>query len=247
MAKNGTETPEQPAGKPADARRPKRNLPADERRRTLLDAAMELFAEKGMGITVQALADRVQVTQPLVHRYFPAKADLIAAIRDRIQNAHWDPAWHEVLTDRSRPLEDRLPDFYRQYLPHIYRASWYRGFWYAALADPAFAQTYLDHVHGELLVAMIGEVRDRLGYPPLDRVPPFEREVELVWGLHSTLVFLGIRRYVYHTPVSDDLDTTVLDQVHAYLLTAPRVLAELMPREAAGGETGSRRGRRSAG
>ncbi|MGO4836822.1 helix-turn-helix domain-containing protein, partial [Rhizobiaceae sp. 2RAB30] len=37
----------------------------------MLDAAVELFAEKGMGITVQSLADRVQVTQPLVHRYFP--------------------------------------------------------------------------------------------------------------------------------------------------------------------------------
>ncbi|MGO4839183.1 hypothetical protein AB4144_43755, partial [Rhizobiaceae sp. 2RAB30] len=140
---------------------------------------------------------------------------------------------HEILTDRSRPLEDRLPDFYRRYLPHIYRASWYRGFWYAALADPAFAQTYLDHVHGELLVAIIGEVRHLLDYPPLGSVPPFEREVELVWGLHSTLIFLGIRRYVYHTPVSDDLDTTIRDQVLAYLLTAPRVLTELMPREAA--------------
>ncbi len=229
MPKNGR--PESP--KPADARRPKRNLPADERRRSMLDAAVELFAEKGMGITVQSLADRVQVTQPLVHRYFPAKADLIAAIRDRIQNAHWDPAWHEILTDRSRPLEDRLPDFYRRYLPHIYRASWYRGFWYAALADPAFAQTYLDHVHGELLVAIIGEVRHLLDYPLLGSIPPFEREVELVWGLHSTLIFLGIRRYVYRTPVSDDLDTTIRDQVLAYLLTAPRVLTELMPREAA--------------
>jgi len=228
-------------------RRAKRNLPADERRRTLLDAAVALFSEKGMGITVQALADRVDVTQPLVHRYFPAKTDLIAAIRDRIQNAHWDPVWRQVITDRSRPLEERILDFYGRYLPHIYHDSWYRGFWYAALADPTFAQTYLDHVHRELLVSIIGEVRHNFGYPPIEKVPPFEREIELVWGMHSTSVFVGIRRYVYHTPTSDDVDTTVLDQMHAYLLVAPRVLAELMPAEAAHGKPGSRPKMRSAG
>ena len=47
--------------------------------------------------------------------------------------------------------------------------------------------------------------------------------------MHSTMIFAGIRRYVYHTPVSHDDNTTVLDQMHAYLLVAPRVLEELMP------------------
>jgi AcrR family transcriptional regulator len=207
----------------------KRNLPADERRRVLLDAAMDLFSEKGLRITVQALADRVQVTQPLVHRYFPAKSDLIAAICDRLQNAHWDPGWQKILTDRSRPIEERIASFYGEYLPHIYRDTWYRGFWYAALNDPTFAQTFLARVTNELHVAIIGEVRFRFGYPSVDRIPPFERELELVWGMHSTMIFAGIRRYVYHTPVSDHVDTTVRDQLHAYLMVAPTVLAELMP------------------
>ena len=207
----------------------KRNLPADERRRLLLDAATELFSEKGLRITVQALADRVHVTQPLVHRYFPTKADLITAICDRIQNAHWDPAWKQILTDRCRPLEDRLQDFYRRYLPHIYRDTWYRGFWYAALNDPTFAQDYIAHVKRELLTSIIDEVRFRFHYPSVDAVPVFERELELVWGMHSTMVFAGIRRYVYKLKVSDDVDTTVLDQMRAYLMVAPSVLAELMP------------------
>jgi AcrR family transcriptional regulator len=212
--------------------RPKRNLPADERRRLLLDAAMDLFSERGLGITVQALADRVHVTQPLVHRYFPAKADLIAAIRDRIHNAHWDPIWRQILTNRCRPLEERLRDFYGRYLPHIYRSSWYRGFWYAALADPTFAQVYLDHVTRELLTSIIDEVRARFGYPSVAVVPVFAREIELVWGMHSTMVFVGIRRYVYKIRVSDDVDTTVNDQMRAYLLVAPSVMAELMPASA---------------
>jgi AcrR family transcriptional regulator len=210
----------------------KRNLPADERRRLLLDAATDLFSERGLRITVQELADRVNVTQPLVHRYFPTKADLINAICDRIQNAHWDPAWKEVLTDRCRPLEERIAEFYRRYLPHIYRDSWYRGFWYAALNDPTFAQTYLGHFTRELLTSIIDELRFRFHYPSVTSVPPFEREVELAWGMHSTMVFAGIRRYVYHTPVSADVETTVRDQMHAYLMVAPMVLEELMPRAA---------------
>ena len=50
--------------------------------------------------------------------------------------------------------------------------------------------------------------------------------------MHSTMIFAGIRRYVYHTPVSANLDTTVLDQMRAYLLVAPKVLGELMPASA---------------
>lgn len=209
--------------------RAKRNLPADERRRLLLDAAMDLYSQKGLGITVQALADSVHVTQPLIHRYFPTKADLIGAIRDRIQNAHWDPTLRERLSDRTRPMEERLFDFYDRYLPHIYRDTWYRGFWYSALADPTFAQSYLAKVTRELLTSIVDEARFRFGYPSIKEVPVFEREIELVWGMHSTMVFVGIRRNVYHTPVSEDLDATVKDQVNAFLMVAPRVLQELMP------------------
>jgi AcrR family transcriptional regulator len=209
--------------------RRKRNLPAEERRRELLDAALELFSEKGMGITIQALADRVNVTQPLVHRYFRTRADLIAGIRDKIQNAHWDPAWRAVLTDRSRPLADRIPDFYACYLPHIYSAQWYRGFWYAALADPTFAQEFLARVTDELLLSIIGEARFEFGFPDLASAPATPREIELVWGMHSSHIFLGIRRYVYCTIVSPDLQTNVRDQMRAYLKVVPDVMEELMP------------------
>ena len=76
---------------------------------------------------------------------------------------------------------------------------------------------------------MIGEARSTFGFPDLERRPATPREVELVWGMHSTNIFLGIRRYVYQTEVSADLPTTVLDQVRAYLHIVPEVMEELMP------------------
>ena len=145
MQRRQTNDPAKRAPRPKS--RGKRNLPAEQRRRELLEAALDIFSEKGMGITIQALADRVSVTQPLVHRYFRTRADLIAGIREKVQFAHWDPAWREVLTDRSRALCERIPDFYARYLPHIYSARWYRSFWYAALSDPTFAQEFLGRVH----------------------------------------------------------------------------------------------------
>ena len=195
----------------------------------MLDAALDLFSEKGMGITIQALADRVGVTQPLVHRYFRTRADLIAGIREKIQFAHWDPGWREGLVDRSRPLQERILDFYGRYLPHIYSARWYRGFWYAALTDPSFAQEFLARVHDELLLSIVGEARVSFGFPDIERLPATPREIELVWGMHSTNVFIGIRRYVYQTEVSPDLPTTVRDQTRAYLHIVPEVMEELMP------------------
>jgi AcrR family transcriptional regulator len=230
MLKRQTEEPAKPEKKrsrPKSAR--KRNLPAEERRRELLEAALEIFSEKGMSITIQALADRVKVTQPLVHRYFRTRADLIDGIRKKIQFAHWDPGWRALLTDRSRPLAERLPEFYASYLPQIYSARWYRGFWYAALDDSTFAEVFLERVHEEILLSIIGEARHAFGYPSLECKPATPREIELVWGMHSTNVFIGIRRYVYHTPVSPDVATTVHDAMRAYLLIVPEVMEELMP------------------
>jgi len=207
----------------------RRNLPAHERKQVLLDAALNIFAQKGMGITVQELADRVMVTQPLVHRYFPAKTDLIAAIMDVLHNAHWDPQWKQMLTDRSQPLEERIVTFYRSYLPQIHNERWYRGFLFASLENPEFARSFIARMDEELFSVLIAETRNNFGFPSTRENPASEREIELVWGMHSTSVYVGVRRHVYHLEVSADIDTTIHDQVRAYLMIAPVVMRELMP------------------
>lgn len=222
-------------GKPIELREEglpvRRNLPAHERKRALLDAALDIFSEKGMCITVQELADRVRVTQPLVHRYFPAKADLLTAIKDTLQNAHWHSEWSEILSERSKPLDERVMAFYRSYLPYVFSDRWYRGFLFAALEEPAFAQAYVDHFFSELLMVLVNETRIHFGFPEIEEIPASEREIELAWGMHSTAVFVGIRRHVYHIPGPSDVDATMLDQMRAYLMFAPVVMGELMPRD----------------
>jgi AcrR family transcriptional regulator len=200
------------------------------RSREILDAALQLFAERGFEFTLQELADRIGVTQPLLHRYFATKADLIAACREALMHGHWKPEWRDIVADRGRPLHERLCAYYRDYWPRIYRRVWYRGFIFFALSDPTFAQDYLQQVNREILELVIGEVRHDFGYPAIKDVPIHEREHELIWGMHSTFAFLGQRHFIYEMPMPADLPTMIDDQVSSYLMAVPTLMADLMPR-----------------
>lgn len=220
--------------------RKRRNLPYDMRAREILDAALQLFAERGFDFTLQELADRIGVTQPLLHRYFPTKVDLIAACRQELMRGHWKPEWRDRLADRNQPLYARMIDFYADYLPRIYRRFWYRGFVFAAMADPSFAQAYLNQVTAEILDTVVEEVRHDFGYPSTAKVPIHERENELIWGMHATFAFLGKRHFIYDMPMPADLPAMVRDQVDGYLATVPIVMADLMEKRRALARSASR-------
>jgi AcrR family transcriptional regulator len=57
-------------------------LDPDARRASILDAATELFAERGPGFTTADLARAAQVSEGTIFRYFPDKASLLDATRD---------------------------------------------------------------------------------------------------------------------------------------------------------------------
>ncbi|WP_024817659.1 TetR/AcrR family transcriptional regulator [Arthrobacter sp. 31Y] len=57
---------------------------SEERRRTILDAAHEVFAAHGYrGGSLQGVADRVGLSQTSLLHYFPSKRDLLMAVLDR--------------------------------------------------------------------------------------------------------------------------------------------------------------------
>jgi AcrR family transcriptional regulator len=60
----------------------------DERRDQLLQAALELIAEEGYGgITIEALARRVDVTRPVVYSAFANLDDLLVTLLDKHERA----------------------------------------------------------------------------------------------------------------------------------------------------------------
>jgi AcrR family transcriptional regulator len=214
------------ATKKPNASGPRRNLPAHERRQELLEAAIDIYAQKGMAITVQELADRVHVTQPLVHRYFPTKADLLSAIAEVVQNGHWDAKWREILTDASMSLGERLESFYIYYLPNIYRPRWFRAFMFLTLSDPSFAQSYLNRFKATLFSEIVEGARIHFGFPSTRDRAASEREYELVWSMHSSLVYAGMRFSIYEMPPGADMEIVMKDQVKAYLSIARDVIEQ---------------------
>ena len=58
-------------------------MSAQERRASILDAAVKLFAERGFrGTTTRDLAAAVGVSEPVLYEHFPSKRDLYLAILD---------------------------------------------------------------------------------------------------------------------------------------------------------------------
>jgi AcrR family transcriptional regulator len=70
-----------PNSSPPVAGRRTRRLPADERRRTVLDAARRVFAQRGYdGSGTAEIAAACGCSEPIIYRHFPSKQALFAAV-----------------------------------------------------------------------------------------------------------------------------------------------------------------------
>jgi len=92
--------------RPLRAERPLRR-DAERNRRRILDAAQELFAQRGLGVTLNDIAHHAGVGVGTVYRRFPDKTVLIESlfeqslqeIADRLRAAVEDPdPWHGLVT-----------------------------------------------------------------------------------------------------------------------------------------------------
>lgn len=66
-----------------DARPRSNRLPRHERRRQLLDAALEVFVSRGYhAAAMDEIADRAGVSKPVLYQHFPGKLELYLALLD---------------------------------------------------------------------------------------------------------------------------------------------------------------------
>jgi TetR/AcrR family transcriptional regulator, cholesterol catabolism regulator len=80
----------------------------------ILEAATELFYERGFtGTTMQAVADRLQVTKPFIYSYFRDKNALLGAIYDRST----EPLMHglDQIIESDGPPAARFAEFIAQF------------------------------------------------------------------------------------------------------------------------------------
>ncbi len=188
-----------------------RRLSPEARREMIVAEAVRYFAEVGFSGPTRDLARRAGVTQPLLYKYFATKADLTEAVFERVYLDRLDPAWPTLLADRSRPLRDRLLDFYRAYTRAIFTYEWMRIFMFAGLAGEELNQRYLNRVRDLLLRPVLEEMREAT--PPGSQPP----DIEDMFSLHGSIVYLGIRRFIYQLPAPDDIDPIIERAVDRFL------------------------------
>lgn len=170
---------------------------------------MRYFAEVGFDGTTRDLAARAGVTQPLLYKYFPSKAALMEAVFEHVYLERLAPEWPTRLGNRARPLKDRLIEFYTAYTGAIFTYEWMRIFMFAGLAGEPLNRRYLEHLRDLLLKSVLGEMQERArGRKP---------DMEDIWNLHGSIVYLGIRKFIYQLPVPDDIAPLIERAIDRFL------------------------------
>lgn len=199
----------------------KKRLSPDDRRREFVAKATEFFSEEGFGGGTRALARRLGVTQPLLYRYFPSKDDLIKEVYRTVYLDPLETGWEKLLTDRTRPLRDRLQEFYRAYTDAIFTRKWLRIYLYSGLKGLDINRWYVGMVRDKILTRIIRECRHEVGLAAHSK--PSAPELELAWVFHGGIFYFGVRKYIYESPVLEDKERIISDALDVFLAGFARV------------------------
>lgn len=184
-----------------DEKQIKLRLPPKERKAQFISKAIEFFSQEGFDSSTRQLAAKLNVTQPLLYRYFPSKDDLINQVYEAVYMGRWDDNWDKLLRDQSKSLEERLNIFYQQYTAKVFEDKWLRIFLFSGLKGIEINKRYLKFVQ-ENVIQVIGDQYLKAYKPQQLRLT--DREQEIIWVTHGSLIYYGIRKHVYGSGVYSD-------------------------------------------
>jgi len=212
-----------PSTKSAGERdKPRRRLSSDERRADFIHKSIKLFAKDGFESSTRELARRLGVTQPLLYRYFSSKKDLVSAVYDEVYVRRWRPEWEELIADRSRPLVERLIEFYGVYTDAIYHPDWIRIYLYSGLKGEEINARYMRVVHSKILGPIHAEIRHAAGLPPREAT---NDEIDKLWVIHGGLFYFGVVKLVYQSQTTLRKSEAIAFGVTAMIDTMTRDMA----------------------
>lgn len=232
MATSIRKNPVQPKAEAIRSETVRRRLSPAERERQIVEGAVRFFSEHGLDGQLRDLARELGITHTLLYHYFPTKQALIERVYADLFAARWDPQWEVMLDDRSLDVEAKLTRFYTLYAKRILERDWVRVFVFSGLSDRYITERYFALLGDKLFPRLIRESRRFLGLSV--RSKPTPREHELLMGLHGSIFYMGMRRWVYglSQPVSrtDPFDEAfVHDRVRGYLLSLSEVVGLAAP------------------
>jgi AcrR family transcriptional regulator len=201
------ETKSTPVDGPGRKRSKRIRMSPEERERMILKGAMQFFAERGFAADTRELARGLGVSQSLIYKYFSNKQELLNRVYEETFVSRWKESWEPLLRDRSIPLEERLRRFYLDYASVVNDKIWIRIALRSSLAGHRLTRRYIMTYIDRLLQVIARELRHEQGLRTSG--PLSALELELVWHLHSTLIYYLIRREVHGVPVCADIPAVV--------------------------------------
>lgn len=211
--------------KPAEtARIPRQRLTPEEREHDIIQRAVSVLARHGFEVSTRDLAKELGITQPLLYRYFPNKEALVDRVYEEVFVRRWNPEWEEWLSDRSTPLRERLCRYLKDYARFILRNEWIRIFIYAGLSRGGINQKYLSRLRERHFAVIARELRYEFDIPDPRNEIEEEDEIELVWATHSSVFYLGVRKWIYEQAIPKNIDHVIDMRVDAFLQGVPPVL-----------------------
>jgi len=202
----------------------RRRLDPKEREAEITRAAIAFFARHGFDGSTRDFAASAGITQPLLYRYFPNKEALLDRVYQEVFVAPWKKQWEDELADRRLSLETRLTRFYRSYAKVILTYDWIRLFMFAGLKGLDFNARYLSFLRKAAFELIVREIRFSRGLST--RSTASDQEIELVWGLHASIFYIGVRQFIYGMSVPTDMDADLRLRIDAFLRGAPEAVAE---------------------
>ena len=197
----------------------RRLLPA-ERERQIVDGAVRFFSEHGLDGQLRDLARELGITHTLLYHYFPTKQALLERVYADLFAGRWRSSWEGLLDDKNLDVETKLTRFYTEYAQLILERDWVRVFVFSGLSDHFITDRYFALLGEKLFPRLVRESRRYLGRA--NRGRPSARELELIMGLHGSIFYMGMRRWVYGHAVHDSKtepfdEVFIHDRVRGYL------------------------------
>ncbi len=208
-----------------------KRLPFEQRRKLIVRKAAEFFAESGFAATTRELADHLGTTQPLLYKYFKTKKDLVDEVYKSVFLDVWDDSWDDLLIDRSRPVGERLVEFYARYTDVIMNRGWMRIYLFAGLRDVGITSSYIRLLEERIIRRIAVEICTANG---IEFSTHNEADyIEIAWSLQGSIFYYGVRKYAYGLAPHTDKDFVIRNTVDIYVKAWPHEMATTSPSRSA--------------
>ncbi|QWD63491.1 TetR/AcrR family transcriptional regulator [Polynucleobacter sp. MWH-UH2A] len=206
----------------------RRRMNTAERKRQILDRAIQFFARYGIDGQLRNLTKELGVTHTLLYHYFPTKDALIQEVYKEVFESRWKPEWEQLLDDEKLTPEEKFIAFYIDYSNTVLTYDFVRILIFSGLSDHSISDRFFELIRLRLLPRLIRETRKFCKRPSTSK--PSERELEFLMGLHGGIFYIGMRRWIYGqaiyaADIPDTQEEIIRDRVQSYLQSAKTIFA----------------------